>query len=47
MPETKPVNPPDMLFNKNTKSAVRWVWIVLSVIIIASMLFAYSGGAIL
>ena len=32
------------LFHKNTKKAIKYVWIVIAAIIILSMLFAYSGG---
>jgi hypothetical protein len=32
------------LFHKNTKATIKWVWIVIAVIIIFSMVFAYSGG---
>jgi hypothetical protein len=34
-----------MLYHKRTKAVIKWVWIVLSVFIIASMIFLYSGGA--
>ncbi len=32
------------LFHKNTKRAIKYVWIVVASLIILSMLFAYSGG---
>lgn len=32
------------LFHKRTKSTIKWIWIGLAVIIIISMVFAYSGG---
>lgn len=33
-----------LLFSKNGKRAVKYVWIALSIIIILSMIFAYSGA---
>jgi len=33
-----------MLYDKRTKKAIKWVWIVIAAIIILSMVFAYSGG---
>jgi len=33
------------LFHKKTKTAIKWVWGVIAVVIILSMIFAYSGGA--
>ena len=32
------------LFHKKTKTAIKWVWSVIAVIITISMIFAYSGG---
>jgi hypothetical protein len=32
------------LFEKKTKTAIKWIWGVLALIIIISMVFAYSGG---
>ena len=32
------------LFDKRTKSAIKWVWVGLAILIIVSMIFAYSGG---
>jgi hypothetical protein len=32
------------LFHKKTKTAIKWVWSVIAVIIAISMIFAYSGG---
>ncbi len=32
------------LFHKKTKTAIKWIWGVFAVIIIISMVFAYSGG---
>ncbi len=32
------------LFDKRTKKAVKWIWVVLAVFIAISMIFAYSGG---
>ena|GEM_PF-406224 len=32
------------LFHKNTKNTIKWVWGVIALIIILSMIFAYSGG---
>jgi len=33
------------LFHKKTKTIIKWIWAVIAVIIILSMVFAYSGGA--
>lgn len=33
-----------ILFSKKTKTAIKWIWIVIAVLIIISMIFAYSGG---
>lgn len=33
------------LFHKNTKATIKWVWIVVAIVIIVSMIFAYSGGS--
>lgn len=32
------------LFHKRTQKAIKWVWIGIAVLIILSMVFAYSGG---
>ena len=32
------------LYDKRTKKAIKWVWGVVAVLIILSMIFAYSGG---
>jgi hypothetical protein len=32
------------LFHKNTKATIKWIWVTLAIIIIISMIFAYSGG---
>ncbi len=32
------------LFHKRTKTTIKWIWGVLAIIIIISMVFAYSGG---
>ena len=32
------------LFDKRTKKAMKWIWIVIAVLIMLSMIFAYSGG---
>jgi len=32
------------LFDKRTKKAIKWVWVVIAGMIILSMVFAYSGG---
>jgi len=34
-----------MLFHKRTKSIIKWVFGATAVLIIISMVFAYSGGA--
>lgn len=34
-----------MLYHKRTKTIMKWMWIAISVIIIISMVFAYSGGS--
>lgn len=35
-----------MLYHKRTKAVIKWVWTVLSVVIIISMVFFYSGGSL-
>jgi predicted nucleic acid-binding Zn ribbon protein len=32
------------LFDKKTQKAIKWVWMVISVIIIASMVIVYTGS---
>jgi hypothetical protein len=32
------------MYDKRTKKAMKWVWIVIAAIIAFSMIFAYSGG---
>jgi hypothetical protein len=32
------------LFHKNTKNTIKWIWGVMALLIIISMIFAYSGG---
>lgn len=34
-----------ILYDKRLKKAFKWIWIVFAVIIIISMVFAFSGGA--
>ena len=34
-----------MLFSKRKKKAIKYIWIALSVIIIISMVLAFSGSA--
>lgn len=34
-----------ILFHKRTKTAIKWIWIVIATVIIVSMVFAYSGGS--
>ena len=33
------------LFHKKTKAVIKWAWIVIAILIIISMVFAYSGGS--
>ena len=33
-----------ILFHKKTKAAIKWIWGVIAILIIISMVFAYSGG---
>jgi hypothetical protein len=33
------------LFHKRTKKALRWVWGVIAILIILSMVFAFSFGS--
>ena len=33
------------LYDKRVKKGIKWVWILLAVLIILSMVFAYSGGS--
>lgn len=32
------------LFDKKTKSAIKWIWVVIAIAIIISMVLVYSGG---
>ena len=32
------------LFDKRAKKAMKYIWIVISIVIILSMVFVYSGG---
>lgn len=34
-----------LLYDKRLKRAFKWIWIVFAVVIIISMVFAFSGGA--
>ena len=34
-----------MLYHKRTKAVIKWTWVVLSLLIIISMVFVYSGGS--
>lgn len=36
-----------MLYHKRTKTVIKAIWITLSVLIVLSMIFAYSGGSAL
>jgi hypothetical protein len=33
-----------ILFSKRTKGIIKWVWGFIAILIIASMVFTYSGG---
>jgi len=33
------------LYDKRTKKAMKWAWIIVAGLIAFSMIFAYSGGA--
>lgn len=33
-----------ILFSKRAKGIIKWIWIVIAILIILSMVFAYSGG---
>ncbi len=33
------------MYDKRTKKAMKWVWVVIASLIVLSMIFAYSGGA--
>lgn len=33
------------LFHKKTKTLIKWIWAVIAVLIILSMVFVYSGGS--
>ncbi len=35
------------LFDERTKKTIKWIWIVVALLIILSMVFAYSGGSAL
>jgi len=32
------------LFDKKAKKAMRWIWAVLGILVIVSMVFLFSGG---
>ena len=32
------------LYHKRTKTAIKWVWVAIALVIIVSMIFTYSGG---
>ncbi len=32
------------LYHKRTKTAIKWIWAIIAVVIAISMIFAYSGG---
>lgn len=34
-----------LLFHRKTKTAIKWIWAVIAVVIIISMVFAFSGGS--
>src|SRR3989344_1602413 len=34
-----------MLYHRRTKAVIKWVWIALSIVMIISMVFVYSGGS--
>ena len=33
-----------ILYSKKTKTAIKWIWSVIAILIALSMIFAYSGG---
>ncbi len=33
-----------ILFSKRARGIIKWIWAVIAIIIILSMIFAYSGG---
>ncbi len=33
------------LYHKRTKTFIKWAWGAIAIIIVISMVFAYSGGA--
>jgi hypothetical protein len=33
-----------ILFSKRAKGVIKWIWIVIAILIILSMIFSYSGG---
>jgi hypothetical protein len=38
------IQPMSFLYDKRTKKAIKWIWAVVALLIILSMIFAYSGG---
>lgn len=32
------------LYHKHTKTAIKWVWAIIAVLIVVSMVLTYSGG---
>lgn len=34
----------NFLYHKKTKTAIKWIWSIIALLIAISMVFAYSGG---
>lgn len=34
-----------ILFSKRAKGIIKWIWAIIAILIILSMIFAYSGGS--
>ena len=32
------------LYHKRTKTAIKWAWVIIALVITASMILTYSGG---
>jgi len=44
MPNGVKLKTMSFLFSKRSKKAIKWIWGFFAILIIISMIFAYSGG---
>lgn len=33
-----------ILFSKRARGVIKWIWVIIAILIILSMIFAYSGS---